>query len=534
MSFVLNNYQQITLFDSLGFLSERKQKILDKSWAKPFSDHIFSNIDEMMFAPLYSDKKNSRPNAPVNVIVGALILKELNGLTDDEILEECEFDFRYQYALHTTSYENQPLSDRTFSRFRERNAAYELVTGKDLIHDCIVSLSENIRRFMDISPAIKRMDSMMIESNIRQMGRLELLYTCLANLVREIARNGQADLLGGLEDYEDPNNRNHVVYHDRSTPQDEKIQKIINDAVALLPKCKDGYGQTDDYQLLQRAIDEQTKEDDKGNRVAKTKEDGMSPDILQNPSDPDATYRSKAGKSHKGYSANLVEAVDEKGSVIVDYQYDVNTRSDASFIREYIENSGTSEETTALIADGAYASEETSGLAAGKNIGLLTTGLLGRKPKEILGRFTIDETGHKVTSCPAGNSPKSGSYINRTDSIRVSFHKHQCEGCPYQSECSPDIKSRTASLLIPLKSRRRILESTEIMDDETRTLIGRIRNGIETVPSIIRNKYLVDKMPVRGKLKTKQFFGFKIAALNVSKLIRFAKGQLKCRSFEMA
>lgn len=30
MSFVLNNYQQISLFDSLGFLSERKQKILDK------------------------------------------------------------------------------------------------------------------------------------------------------------------------------------------------------------------------------------------------------------------------------------------------------------------------------------------------------------------------------------------------------------------------------------------------------------------------------------------------------------------------
>lgn len=105
MSFVLNNYQQISLFDSLGFLSERKKKILDKSWAKTFSDIIFSNIDEMIFAPLYSDKRNSRPNVPVNVIVGALILKELNGLTDDEIIEECEFDIRYQYALHTdTSY----------------------------------------------------------------------------------------------------------------------------------------------------------------------------------------------------------------------------------------------------------------------------------------------------------------------------------------------------------------------------------------------------------------------------------------------
>ena len=534
MSFVLNNYQQVSLFDSLGFLSERKQKILDKSWAKPFSEHIFSNIDEMMFAPLYSDKRNSRPNAPVNVIVGALILKELNGLTDDEIIEECEFDFRYQYALHTTSYENQPLSDRTFSRFRERTAAYELVTGRDLIHDCITSLSENIRKYMDISPSVKRMDSMMIESNIRQMGRLELLYTCLANLVQEIARNGQTDLLEGLNNYKDPNNRNRVVYYDRSTSPNEKIQKIVDDAVALLPKCKDGYEQTDDYQLLQRAIQEQTKKDDKGKRVPKTREDGMSADILQNPSDPDATYRSKAGKPHKGYSANMIEAVDEKGSVIVDYQYDVNTRSDASFIKEYIENSDISKETSALITDGAYASEEASRLAAEKNICLFTTGLLGRKPKGILGKFELDETGYKITACPAGNHPKSGSYIKQTDSIRVSFHKHQCDGCPYQSQCNPDIKTRTASLLIPLKARRRILESTEIMDDKTRTLIGRIRNGVETVMSVIRNKYMADKMPVRGKRKTKQFFGFKIAALNVSKLIRFTQGKLKCRSFEMS
>ena len=273
MSFVLNSYQQISLFDSLGFLSERKQKILDRSWAKPFSEHIFCNIDEMIFAPLYTDKKISRPNAPVNVIVVALILKEFNGLTDDEIIEECECDFRYQYALHTTSYENQPLSDRTFSRFRERNAAYELVTGKDLIHECIVSLSENIRKFMDISPSIKRMDSMMIESNIRKMGRLELLYTCLANLVREISRDGQTELLEGLDNYKDPNNRNRVVYHDQSTPQSEKIQKIIDDAVLLLPKCKDEYENTDEYQLLQRAIDEQTKNDDKDKRVPKTKED---------------------------------------------------------------------------------------------------------------------------------------------------------------------------------------------------------------------------------------------------------------------
>lgn len=534
MSFVLNNYQQISLFDSLGFLSERKQRILNKSWAKPFSDIIFSNIDEMMFAPLYSEKRNSRPNAPVNVIVGALILKELNGLTDDEIIEECEFDFRYQYALHTTSYEDQPLSDRTFSRFRERNAAYELATGIDLIHDCIASLSEQILKFMEIDPSIKRMDSMMIESNIRQMGRVELMYTCIANLVRTLSHDGRYDLIDNLKDYEDPNNRNRVIYHDQDTSNHDKLQKLIDDATSLLPKCKDDYENTNDYQLLLRAISDQTKSNGNGKAIPKNKEDGMSPDILQNPSDPDATYRFKAGKSHKGYTANIVETVDEKGSVITDYQYDVNTRSDDSFIKEYIENSDTSEETVALITDGAYASEENRQLAGEKNIGLLTTGLLGRKPRKILGKFEVDTEGRTITNCPNGNTPKSSSYIWQTDSVRVSFFRDQCEGCPYQSECNPKLKPRTATLIIPLKSRRRIVESSEIMDDETRNIIGRIRNGVETVPSIIRNKYLVDKMPVRGKLRTKQFFGFKIAALNVSKLQRFVQGKLKCRSFEMA
>ena len=265
MSFVRNDCQQLSLFDSLGFLSQRKLQILNKSWAKPFSDYIFTKIDEMIFAPLYSQNSNSRPNAPINVIVGCLILKELNGLTDDEILEECECDFRYQYALHTTSFENQPISDRTFSRFRQRVYEYELVTGEDLIHTCITDLAEQIRKFMDISPVIKRMDSMMIESNIKRMSRLELIYTCVSNLVCTIDRDGAHDLVKGFEEYLDSNNRNQVVYYKQDIPQSERLQKVIDDATKLLPLCEEEYGETTDYQLLVRAISEQCKKDENGN-----------------------------------------------------------------------------------------------------------------------------------------------------------------------------------------------------------------------------------------------------------------------------
>ena len=78
MSFKLNENQQLSLFDSLAFLSERKQRMLERSWAKEFSDHVFCNIDESVFMPLYSEKSNSRSNAPINVIVGALIINEMS------------------------------------------------------------------------------------------------------------------------------------------------------------------------------------------------------------------------------------------------------------------------------------------------------------------------------------------------------------------------------------------------------------------------------------------------------------------------
>lgn len=127
MAFVKNDAQQIKLMDSTFNLTDRERRFLEKSWAKDFAEKIFPNIREEDFAQLYSSGY-SRPNTPVNVIVGALILKEALGDTDDELVQALMFDIRYQYALHTTSFEEQPLSDRTLSRFRARCLAYETET----------------------------------------------------------------------------------------------------------------------------------------------------------------------------------------------------------------------------------------------------------------------------------------------------------------------------------------------------------------------------------------------------------------------
>ena len=97
MSFATNQSQQISLFDATLNLTVREKRLLEKSWAKCFAENIFPKIDEEPFSVLYSDRP-SRHNTPVNVIIGALILKEMFGLTDQEIVDTLPFDIRYQYS----------------------------------------------------------------------------------------------------------------------------------------------------------------------------------------------------------------------------------------------------------------------------------------------------------------------------------------------------------------------------------------------------------------------------------------------------
>ena len=70
-----------------------------------------------------------------------MVLEELMVLIDEEVMDSLLFDIRFQYALHTTSFKEQSVSDRTFSRFRRRCLTYETETGIDRIHDTVKELS---------------------------------------------------------------------------------------------------------------------------------------------------------------------------------------------------------------------------------------------------------------------------------------------------------------------------------------------------------------------------------------------------------
>ena len=521
MSFKKNTCQQISFTDSFSGLTAREQKALERSWAKIFADEIFPAIDEKRFSVLYSDKA-SRPNTPVNVIVGALIIKELFDYSDDEMVENLMLDFRIQYALHTTSFEEQPLSDKTLSRFRKRCYDYETLHNKDLYHDCVKDLSTSIAKLMGISGKIRRMDSMMIESNIRTLSRMELIYTCIAKLAMYVNKINVSILPEDLKHYIDPNDFNRVIYHQRSTNADERMNQLLSDADKLLALCESDYNTSTEYELFIRCLSEQTIVENKKRRL-RTKEDGgMKSSMMQNPSDPEATFRSKAGKEYRGYVANFEETVGKNGSVVTEYQYEQNNHSDSQFIREHLEQMDKQEEHTVIVTDGAYSGTENTRLAAEKNIELITTSLTGKAAPDILADFEFNEEGTKILRCPAGHAPKSCSYMKQSNQCTVSFQHNQCANCPYQEQCKPKIFKHVAKIVTSKAAHERAKIQRK-MDSEEFKNYARLRNGVETVPSNIRKNYHLEKIP-RGKQRGKFFFGSKIAALNFRKLFNYLKG----------
>jgi len=396
MAYRSNRSQQMRFDDAVLNLTKREQGMLRGSWATAFAEHVFPRINEDRFAVLYSRDAASRPNTPVNVVIGAMLLKQTYGLTDEEVVETIAFDIRWQEALHTTSFREQPFSDRTLSRFRERLLSYEEKTGEDLFKEEMESLAGLFAATMNINGRLKRMDSMTISSTCRRMGRLTVVYDCVRQMAEALHRMGMDELLtDGLMKYveEEPKTDPGYRLNDEEAKQD--LVERIRDGYRLWFVCGDAIDtlrELPEYRHLERMLGDQTEVDlgdDVRIRLKENRE--IAADSLQNPSDEDATYRVKGGKGSVGYVGNLVEAKGENGSIIESYDLRANSTPDTEFAKAELERIGTPAEKTTLVTDGAYGSGELLEQAEKQGIDFVTTALNGTETNPMIGEFELDE-----------------------------------------------------------------------------------------------------------------------------------------------
>lgn len=519
MSFCKNSSQQLSMNDRLSRLTDRERKRLENSWAKAFGDVLFPMINEDRFSVLYSKTPASRPNNPVNVYFGLLVLKAMFGQSDEEALDSLLFDIRYQYALHTTSMEEQPVSRNSLSNFRNAVYAYAQRTGRDLIQEEVEAHAQEIGQLLDIDGTSSRMDSMMISSSCRELSRLELVYACVSRMVAAMATTGQEAIPEGMRAYLEEGYRNRIIYHSKQTDVTVRLKQAMDDAEALLGQLKgDPLQESEAYALLRRMVEEQTEETDGGRQLRPAKE--IKPESLQNPSDPDAAYRTKDGKKCIGYVGNLKEAFNKTDSVITQYDLQKATYSDAQFMEDLLEKQAGEADPAGgqeLLVDGAYYSDGAAIQAEKQNIRLIPSGIVGREPKGDYSVFEIDEETHEVLKCRQGHPPihqqfKKGIY-------KAYFNKEDCQDCPHRSGCPVSEQRRRYMLKVAETQYHTSRVRKEMKNDEYRKRAMK-RAGVEGLPSVLRRKYQMDHLPVRGLVRVKTWFGFKIEAINVFRYVK--------------
>jgi hypothetical protein len=127
-----NKHLPWPLFSSIDSLPQKQQQRLEQSWAGTFYHQCFCRIDEQPFAIL-SSEQDSRPNTPVNVLVGFETLNAGFGWSDEEASDHCCFDVQVRSALGSRDVSEGHCDLRTVDNVRQRVTQPMHETGENLI-----------------------------------------------------------------------------------------------------------------------------------------------------------------------------------------------------------------------------------------------------------------------------------------------------------------------------------------------------------------------------------------------------------------
>lgn len=519
------NQGQISITDPYLQFPEYVQEALRKTWAPYFYQHIFKNINEERFSVLFSENY-SRPNTPVNIILGLLFLKELNGWIDEEMIGALYFDYRVQYALGITDFEKERICINTIGNFRGRLYEYSTTCGIDLLEEEVLALSGVLITLAGMDISLARQDSFMISANCKKMGRLELIYTTNANMVKVIAKQEEALIPKSCRHYLNKQAKNDHIYRLTKEEVGGKLNQLLSESLQLYEAVPESLLGNQAYLNLARVLADQVEQTETGNLPKENSE--ISASSLQNPSEPEATYRKKGKKQYTGYVVNTVEARDKEKelSMIIHHEQQPNTTSDVELGSNSLDADLGGVETIAN--DGAYYSAETVEKAEVRGIEMGFSALTGKKALENqLGvhEFVIDEN-NRICACPAGFAPETSEYNADKETYTAKFAKEHCDACPMLDVCPVKAQKKFNTVRFTEKTLQADI-CREKMGEARFKELAAFRAGVEGVPSVLRRKYVIDKIPVRGLSRSRIWVHCKIMAYNFKSFFGYCKREAK-------
>jgi hypothetical protein len=500
----IKDHKQGHLFDPWSFLSPKRRKLLDQSWAGLFKEQILCELPVSKLAPFFSDSFG-RPTKELHTVLAVLILQQALDLNDEQAIDQLAFNIQWHYALNITEESDSAKYFCPKTLWNMRSIAVE--NGLEaLLFDGITNKLADVFK---VNTGKQRIDSVHIKSNMRRLGRIGIfsksINKFLVNLKRGYKEQFETVDKAIIDKYisEKALGCFSMVKPSESNKTLASVADDLYDLVEQFKDCKQVCAMHS-YKLLERVLKEQcnlnVSDDKKGVEVKKPKD--VACDSLQNPSDPDATY---SGHKGQGYQLQIMETYtdsEEKEvksktlNLITHVEVEKACESDAQALIPAVESTknrrlGPDE----LEADALYGSDENFETAKSMGVELVAP-VTGNTEKSAvsLSEFEFSQKGH-VLSCPQGQKPLTSK--KKKTRFAQGFSCQACAKCPLVNDCPVKPGKKYYYLRYEEKAmriaKRRAMEQTTEFKDRYRW-----RAGVEATMSELDRRTGVKRLRVRG------------------------------------
>jgi hypothetical protein len=521
-----DDHRQAGMFGTDKQMSEKRWQRLEASWAGTFYRDFFCRIDENIFACLFSDQP-SRPNVPVNVLVAFEVLKAGHGWSDEQAYDAVCFDIQVRHALGMRDLYSDEFCLRTVYNFRRAVAAYAARTGTNLFGAVFEQVTGEQQRVYEIASRRLRMDSTQVASNIANMSRLELLATVIHRVHRALDEADQVHWASEFAPYVEKSARQYA-YKLRADEPRVHLVRIGRLMARLVTELKEKYGETEAYELLKRVLAEQYLVVDEV--VLHRFNEDISARSLQSPDDPEATYRAKAGRGHRGYVANVAETCDETNQVqlIVDIAVEPNSADDGEMLVDAVESLVARTDVETLYTDGGYNGPRVDEALARHGIEQVQTGIRGGTARG-LGRdafdWEVDAKGKPVAVICPGEQRGVIDHGRNARNLLARFDEAICSTCALRDHCPTDRLKRRSERVLRLTERqvhaaRRVRRSRDLHGTGKNP-----RAAVEATVWSVKARLPLGRTPYRGRARVAMYMIASAAMVNVRRLAAAARAR---------
>lgn len=534
--------QQPRLISDVNSLPERSLKYLRNSWADTFRREVFLRIPEDHFKVLY-DQDPSRPNIPVNVMIGLDIIKEGRGWSDEELYEHFLFDLQVRYAVGCDDLGEGNFDLRSIYNFRRRVSEHALKTGDNLLEMVFEEVTDGQIEKFGIKTDIQRMDSTQLLSNIADLSRLELLVEVFRRLHRILSVEDQAAY---KENFAPFINQRAGQYTYRIKGKEavwDRIQQLGVVLHDLLDKLSEKYGEQVVYQIAKRFFDENFTVVER-EIAAKTNRE-IQAGCLQSLDDLEASYRVKGNRAYKGYVGNLTETCNPENPIqlIVDTQTAQNRTADTDLIKEALPDLRKRTDLNTMVTDGAYVSQDIDLEMRKYGINHITTGLTGTLPDRQDGKLAfadfemaLSKDGNVIQAlCPNGihaavHPTESGK------SFRLVFEATACQACLHylNGKCPIKLNPKTKMFFLTVPKDRALSSQRRRRFEQNKEEARNLRPAVEATVFQLKHPLRGGKWRVRGAFRIDSAFTCAALAVNFRRINRYENNKQRRKDLSVS